>query len=211
MRTLVLALGALFADVASAAADLPPGLCPAGGVAGLQQALERSDAGVDPTAELDLAACYRALAQEVPEAAALGRAIDEGLPEADAGLVRARLDEIGWPPPPVEDDGLAAQAAAESGDSDEGLGTSDGVDPLWAYTLTGVSAASLVAATAVGFIALDADADSGDALTPGIAAAVCAGVGIATGIAAILLWPDDDEVAPAPGPGDVGLGLVVRF
>ena len=181
----------------ASAAEPPPGSCPGEGAEGVQAALERSDAGEGPAAELDLAACYRALEQEVSEAAALGRALDAGLADADANAVRARLDEIGWPPAPREEEGLAAMAVAEESGTDGDEAPSDQPDPLWAYTLTGIAAAALIGGTAAGFVALDADADGGDALTPGIAA--------------LILWPDSDEVRPTSGPGDVGIGLAVTF
>jgi hypothetical protein len=197
----------------AAAAETLPGTCPAEGAEGVELAVARSDAGDGgATVELDLAACYRALEQQVPESAALGRALDLGLADADATLVRARLDEIGWPPPPVVEDGPAARVAATLQNPAEGPDETVASDTgaVAAYTLTGISAASLVAATVVGFIALDEESSGGDSLTPGVASAVCAGVGIAVGIAAILLWPDS-EVAPAPAPGDVGIGVAVRF
>lgn len=207
MRTLLLAAAAspLLLAGPARAADLPPGTCPADGADGLRAALARSDAGEGPAADLDLAACYRALLQEVPEAAALGRALDAGLPENHAGLVRARLDAIGWPPAGETEDGPGATVAEASAPS-----PAAGVDPLWAYILGGTAVATLVGATAAGFVALDADADGGDALPPGIAAAVCAGIGVAAGIAAVVLWPDE-EVAPTSGPGEVGVGVLVRF
>ena len=102
-------------------------------------------------------------------------------------------------------------AAEESEPADDAEPPSEQPDPLWAYTLTGIAAAALVGGTAAGFVALDSEADGGDALTPGIAAAVCAGVGLAAGIAAILLWPDSDEIRPTAGPGDVGIGLAFTF
>ncbi|MBI5500970.1 MAG: hypothetical protein HY907_12060 [Deltaproteobacteria bacterium] len=199
-----------FVTVASAA-EPPPGSCPGEGAEGVLAALERTDAGEGAAAELDLAACYRTLEQQVPEAAALGRALDAGLTDAVATAVRARLDEIGWPPPPRQEEGLAAMVAAEESGAPDDEAPSEQPDPLWAYTLTGIAAAALVGGTAAGFVALDADADGSDALTPGIAAAVCAGVGIAAGIAALFLWPDSDEVRPTPGPGDVGIGLAITF
>jgi hypothetical protein len=213
MRTAIFVIGVLWMQAGAAAAETPPGTCPAEGTGGVELAVARSDAGDGgAAAELDLAACYRVLEQQVPESAALGRALDLGLADADATLVRARLDEIGWPPPPVVEDGPAARVAATLGNPaespDEAMSSDAGA--VAAYTLTGISAASLVAATAVGFVALDEESSGGDSLTPGVAAAVCAGVGIAAGIAAILLWPDG-EVAPAPAPGDVGVGVAVRF
>jgi hypothetical protein len=212
MRTIFCLSCMFLASGAAAAAELPSGACPGEGADGVQAALERTDAGEGAAAELDLAACYRKLEQEVPEAAALGRALSAGLAEADASAVRARLDEIGWPPPPHEEEGLAAMVDAdESEPADDATPPSELPDPLWAYTLTGIAAAALVGGTAAGFVALDSEADGGDALTPGIAAAVCAGVGIATGIAAILLWPDADEIRPTTGPGDVGIGLAFTF
>ena len=212
MRTTLCLLCVCLVAGGAAAAEPPAGVCPGGGAEGVQAALERTDAGEGAAAELDLAACYRALEQEVPEAAALGRALSAGLAEADATAVRARLDEIGWPPPPREEEGLAAMVAAEESEAaDDATPPSEQPDPLWAYTLTGIAAAALVGGTAAGFVALDRDADGGDALTPGIAAAVCAGVGLAAGIAAILLWPDADEIRPTAGPGDVGIGIAFTF
>jgi len=218
MRTVILVLGVLLSAVAPAAAqDLPSGACPAEGSAGLRAALERSDSGAGAAAELDLAACYRGLEQEVAEAAALGRALESGdLAAADEALVRARLDAIGWPPPAHAEEGLAAAVEADLVGEDDEEGeeaepSDDDSEALAAYVLTGVAAAALVSATAVGFVALDADADGNDALIPGVAAAACAGVGIAAGIAAALLWPDEDEVRPTAGPGDVGVGVVVTF
>ena len=214
MRNVLILLGVFFGYGTAAAGELPSGTCPGEGADGVQAALERTDAGAGAAAELDLAACYRALEQEVPEAAALGRALAAGIDEADATVVRARLDEIGWPPPPREEEGLAAVVAAEESGADEeeaGGPPEEGPDPLWAYTLTGIAAAALVGGTAAGFVALDAEADGGDALTPGIAAAACVGVGLAAGIAAILLWPDSDEIRPTAGPGDVGIGLALTF
>jgi hypothetical protein len=213
MRIASFAVGILWMQAGTAAAEALPGTCPAEGAEGVAIAVARSDAGDGGAAtELDLAACYRVLEQEVPESAALGRALDLGLADPDATLVRTRLDEIGWPPPPVVEDGPAARVAATlenpAAGPDEAMSSDTGA--IAAYTLTGISAASLVAATAVGFVALDEESSGGDSLTPGVAAAVCAGVGIAAGIAAILLWPDS-EVAPAPAPGDVGVGIAVRF
>jgi hypothetical protein len=209
MRTVILVLGVLSSAVAPATAqDLPSGACPAEGSAGLQAALERTDSGAGAAAELDLAACYRGLEQEVAEAAALGRALESGdLAAADDPLVRARLDAIGWPPPPHAEEGMAAAVEAdrcdedddEDGEDGESTDDDDAAEAMAAYVLTGVAAAALASATAVGFIALDADADGDDALVPGVAAA------------AALLWPDEDEVRPTAGPGDVGVGVVITF
>lgn len=212
MGTVFVVVGVLLWSAAAAADGLPSGVCPGDGEAGLQAALAHADAGEGVAAELDLAACYRALGQETSESAALGRALDAGLPDADAALVRARLDDIGWPAPPRQDQGMAAMVEAQvAGATPTAEATTAGPDPLWAYTLTGIAGAALVAATATGFVALDADSEGGDALTPGIAAAACAVVGVAAGIAAVVLWPQDSEVRPTGGPGDVGVGILVAF
>lgn len=198
------------------AADLPPGECPGDVVESLRAALARSDAGQGAAADLDLAACYRALDQEVPESAALGRTLDSGtLDESDAGLVRARLEAIGWPPPPRDagEAALGEAAGAEPTSAGSAQGETASTDPLWAYTLAGVAVVSLLAATAAGFVALDEEASGGDAATPGIVAAACAAAGVAAAVAALVLWPDDERPGPRPraGPGDVGLGIEFRF
>jgi hypothetical protein len=83
--------------------------------------------------------------------------------------------------------------------------------------LGGVSVAGLLAATALGLSALyehsrseaeTVDSDRDEDL--GIAAGACAALGVAAGVAALILWPDG-ETGPTAGPGDVGLGWEVRF
>jgi len=211
MRT-PLAIGVLavssFAFPAFADEAPPPGTCPGGDAVALREALGRLDAGGGPAADLDVAACYRALGQDFPEAVALLRALDGGLPEADEALVNARLDVIGRPQaterfsaPPETLAGANAAATEPPGDEPS---------PVWAYTLAGLSAAALAAATATAFVALDQDSSGEDATTMGIVGGVCGAVGIAAGIAAAILWPDE-EVAPTAGPGDVGVGVAIRF
>jgi hypothetical protein len=214
MRTTWLLLGcwSLAAASSVAADELPPGSCPAAGVEGLDLALERADQADDAAAHLDVAACYRALAQDVPESAALGRALDAGLPADQAIIVQARLDAVGWPPPPRDQQGLAATVVPSWSEETDETPVDDAPDleAVWAYTLAGVAAAGLVGATAAGFVALDAESAGEDALTPGIAAAACGGLALAAGITALVLWPDG-EVVPTAGPGEVGVGLVVVF
>ena len=78
MRDLFCLLCVFLGPGVAAAAEPPAGACPGEGAVGVQAALERTAAGAGAPAELDLAACYRALEQEVPEAAALGRALAAG-------------------------------------------------------------------------------------------------------------------------------------
>jgi len=184
----------------------------------LRRAMERSDAG-EAAADLDLAACWRALGQPVPESVALARALERGLPEADAASARARLDALGGPPAPVPPPEAPATdrppeaAAAASADAPEASES----EALAAYLLAGASIAGLIAGTATGLAALhehaqgehDLSADTLE-LELTVSAGVCLGVGLAAGIAALLLWPDG-EAGPTAGPGDVGLGWEVRF
>jgi hypothetical protein len=209
---IALLLGCWSVALSATAAELPSGTCPGAGVEGLDAALAHADEVDDAAAHLDVAACYRALEQDVPESAALGRALEAGLPDEQATVVQARLDAIGWPPPPREEQGLAASVTpswSEATDEPPVDDTPD-LEAVWAYTLAGIAAAALVGATAAGFVALDAESSGEDALTPGIAAAACGAVGLAAGITALVLWPDG-EVVPTAGPGDVGVGLVVAF
>ena len=212
MRAPLLLLGCCCVAVRATAAELPPGSCPASGVEGLDAALARADEANDAASHLDVAACYRMLEQDIPESAALGRALEAGLSDERAAVVRARLDAIGWPPPPREDRGPAADVVPSWSEETDRPPVDDTPDlaAVWAYTLAGVAAAALVGATAAGFVALDAESSGGDVRTPGIAAAVCGGVALAAGITALVLWPDGN-VVPTAGPGDVGLALMVVF
>ena len=189
-----------------------PGACPGGDAAALDAALARSDAGEGPAADLDVAACYRAMAQDFPEAVALQRALAAGLPEADAAAVNARLDAIGRPQASARFTAPEGPVAA-AGDADAAAvmpSAEDDVSPIVPYALAGVAAAALVAGTATAFVALDQDSSGEDATTMGVVAGICGAVAIATGIAAAVLWPDE-EVVPTGGPGDVGVGLMIRF
>lgn len=189
-----------------------PGECPAPAARTIEDRLARSDEG-DAAADLDLAACWRLLEQPYPEAVALARALSRGLDEAAAGAARERLDALGGAPVP-DDDGAAggdpapASAALDAADDDSGLP---------AYILAGIAGAGLIAGTAFGLATLHESSRAerelaGDTLELeyGIATAVCLGVGLAAGIAAIVLWPEA-TTGPAPGPGDVGLGWEVRW
>ncbi|MDI7267942.1 MAG: hypothetical protein QME96_08100 [Myxococcota bacterium] len=210
--TLVAAATVAVAGAASADEPSIPGSCPGADAGAMRAALARSDAGEGPVADLDLAACYRALGQPFPESVALARALRSGLlPDADAAAARARLDEIGHPPDsdrwiaaaPTGRDAAPTRPAAEAGAEGDS-------DAVWAYVLAGLAGAGLLAGTVSGFVALDHEASGEDAVPAGVAGAVLAAIGIAAGVAAVVLWPDG-EVAPGPGPGDVGLGLAVRF
>ncbi len=207
--TLVAAATVAVAGAASADEPSITGSCPGADAEAMRAALARSDAGEGPVADLDLAACYRALGQPFPESVALARALRSGLlPDAGAAAARARLDEIGHPPDsdrwiaaaPTERDAAPTRTPDAEGDS----------DAVWAYVLAGVAGAGLLAGTVSGFVALDQEASGEDAVPAGVTGAALAAIGIAAGVAAVVLWPNG-EVTPGPGPGDVGLGLTVRF
>jgi hypothetical protein len=194
-----------------------PGSCPLPASRGIDDALARSDAG-DAAGDLDLAACYRELGQPYPEQVALARALERGLPEAEAEAVRARLEDLGAAPPPSGPLAAAPDAGVpEARRRARAASAEGGWSPVLPYALAGLAVGGLLAGTATGLVALHEEAEAerdiaggGDGTTLGIAAAVCAGAGIAAGVAALVLWPDE-ETGPTAGPGDMGLGWQVRF
>lgn len=202
----------------------PPGECPAPAARTIEDRLARSDRG-DPSADLDLAACWRLLGHPYPESVALARALARGLDEPAAGAVRARLDALGGPPAATVEPAAADAENAQDDRTTADLGTADlppDDDALdgsatAAYVLAGTAAAGLIAGTAFGLAALHESsrgerelADDTLELEYGIATAVCLGLGIGAGIAAVVLWPDA-ATGPAPGPGEVGMGWEVRW
>ena len=202
-------------------AAAPPGTCTLPAAHAIDAALARSDAG-DANADLDLAACWRLLAQPYPERVALARALERGLADDVVPSVRGRLDELGGPPPVV---GTEVPSAPGTEDPQAGAENaslpSASSDPqsssVPAYVLGGVSLAGLLGGTAMGLAALYEHSRSEAEVVEttwdeelGIAAGACAAVGIAAGIAALVLWPGG-ETGPTAGPGDVGLGWEVRF
>jgi hypothetical protein len=234
----------------SATPDLP-GRCTLPASRAIDLALARSDEG-DVQADLDLAACWRLLAQPYPERVALARALGRGLPDEQAAAAQARLDALGGPPamtaaPPADPPAGPAANGSVSGTGNRELETEDlplqpappstgssgpgtenqelktenqplpPASPALAYALGGFALAGLLGGTALGLVALyegsreEAEVVAGSLDEDlGLAAAVCAGVGIAAGVAALLLWPDA-ETGPTAGPGDVGLAWEVRF
>ncbi|MBI5490668.1 MAG: hypothetical protein HY905_25260 [Deltaproteobacteria bacterium] len=195
----------------------PPGQCTLPASQAIAVALANSDAG-DAAADLDLAACWRLLEQPYPERVALARALARGLPDDVATPVRARLDELGGPPP------LSPPQEPTTNDSsipptrpDQPTSSDQPTSNLLAYALGGLSLAGLLGGTAMGLAALYEHSRSAAEVVDtsldeelGIAAGVCAAVGVAAGIAALLLWPDG-ETGPVAGPGAGGLGWEVRF
>jgi len=195
-----------------------PGDCPAPAARTIEDRSARSAAG-DAAADLDLAACWRLLGHPYPESVALARALARGLDPTAAGAVRIRLDALGGPPAPAE-----TGATDDAGEDAERLAAAGGAAPddapdtaLAAALLAGAAGAGLIAGTAFGLAALHESSRAerelaGDTreLEYGVAAAVCLGLGLATGIAAIVLWPDA-RTGPAPGPGEVGMGWEVRW
>jgi hypothetical protein len=192
-------------------APLPPGACTTPAAPALRAALARAEAG-EPRADLDAAACYRAMGQGFPESAALARTLAADLDADEEALVRGRLEALGY----LSDEEIARESAAAAAVV-AAAPAAPAADPLWAYAAAGVSVAGLIAGTALGIVSLDrraaAEADvtvEDDGTDLGIGALVCLGLGVGAGVAALLLWPDG-EVAATSGPGDVGLGLEVRF
>lgn len=195
-----------------------PGDCPAPAARTIEDRLARSDEG-DAAADLDLAACWRLLGHPYPESVALARALARGLDPPAEVAARTRLDALGGPPASpatdttagARDDANLVRAAGEPPPDD----TDD--TALAAYGLAGAAGAGLIAGTAFGLAALHESSRAerelaGDTreLEYGVAAAVCLGLGLAAGVAAIVLWPDA-TTGPAPGPGDVGMGWEVRW
>ncbi|MBI5502209.1 MAG: hypothetical protein HY907_18340 [Deltaproteobacteria bacterium] len=209
-------------EAGSPPSPVPPGQCTLPASHAIEVALARSDAG-DVAADLELAACWRLLEQSYPERVALARALARGLPDEVVAAVRARLDELGGPPPvsppqePATNDSSVQPTLSDQPTPSDQPTLSDQPAPIVPYALGGLSLAGLLGGTALGLAALyehsRAAAEVVDTSLDedlGIAAGVCAGVGIAAGVAALILWPDG-ETGPTAGPGDVGLGWEVRF
>lgn len=195
-----------------------PGDCPAPAARTIEDRSARSDAG-DAGADLDLAACWRLLGHPYPESVALARALARGLDPAAAAAARARLELLGGPPAPAGRERI--DVAPDGADRPSAAGRPAVPDAprtgIAAVLLAGVAGAGGIAGTAFGLAALHESSRAERELAAdtreteyGVAAAVCLGLGLAAGIAAIVLWPDA-TTGPVPGPGEVGMGWEVRW